>query len=237
MAELLRQFEVDEDKMQVLAQCMDAYGVGGPDAEWPNNMISRHAVVYGNGAIARRGEPVIFATDPDELALCERLSAEAKAIVGEAEVGLGSESGDPFHPFFIAADEAIARPVKIDEALIRSRFGSTIFPPATIEAEPLREGAEWWKQVLDDVDQMEQEGEDNTDGLLPWLTLFKWFRAQPEFVDTALVLIGEYGHLSALGQDEMPPGTEMAGSVLPRLALGLTRGGSLCGLFGWSVQT
>ncbi len=36
---------------------------------------------------------------------------------------------------------------------------------------------------------------------------------------------------------EYPPGTELTGCVLPRLALGLTRSGSLVGLFGSSVQT
>ena len=34
-----------------------------------------------------------------------------------------------------------------------------------------------------------------------------------------------------------PPGTEITGCVLPRLALGLTAQGSLVGLFGYSVQT
>jgi hypothetical protein len=38
-------------------------------------------------------------------------------------------------------------------------------------------------------------------------------------------------------KDELPAGTEISGCVLPRLALGLTRQGSLAGLFGYSVQT
>ncbi len=229
MAELLRQFVLDEAKRQVLAEC--SYGVGGLEAEWPNNMLSTRSVVYGNGAIARRGEPLVFATDPDEMSLCERLSAEAKSVAGEMEVGMGSEAGDPFHPFFIAADEAVDVPEKISQALIRARFGGTIFPQAIITVEPLRGAGAWWLSIKD------MEDEENPNYLEPWQAMIAWFGGRAEFIDTAFVCVGESSLLMALSPDEMPPGTVIAPCVLPRLALGLTRRGSLCGLFGWSVQT
>jgi hypothetical protein len=237
MAELLRQFEPDTAKLQVLAECMDNYGIGDESAEWPNNIISRRAVVYGNGQIARRGEPVIFATDPDELALCEQLAQDAKSIAGEMEVGMGSESGDPFYAFFIAGDEATARPEAIDEALIRARFGGTIFPSATILVEPLRESGVWWNEVDRGDEGQAEDGVDYQEELRPWRVLIAWFNGRAEFVDTAFVCIGDYNALMELGEDDLPPGTEMTASVLPRLMLGLTRGGNVCGLFGWVVQT
>lgn len=237
MGTILTHFELDAGKAQVLAECMESYGVGDSQAEWPNNILSTRTVVYHCGTIARRGEPVSFAVDSDELALCERLSSEAKAVAGEAEVGLGSESGDPFHPFFIAANAHAEKPTRIRGELIRARFGGTIFPLATIEIEPLRADAEWWRLTLEDADESEDSGEELEDFLGAWPALFAWFGQQQDFVDTAMVSIGNYSALLDLDESKAPSGTEMAGSVLPRLPLGLTRGGSLCGLFGWSVQT
>jgi hypothetical protein len=54
----------------------------------------------------------------------------------------------------------------------------------------------------------------------------------------AFIRIGDFDALHALESKRCyPKGTEMPGSVLPRLAVGLTRSGSLVGLFGYSVQT
>ncbi|HYF63302.1 MAG TPA: hypothetical protein VD886_10845, partial [Herpetosiphonaceae bacterium] len=61
--------------------------------------------------------------------------------------------------------------------------------------------------------------------------------ARPEFKDTAFVRIGDYRDLHEVDPRLYPPGTELVGCALPRLALGLTHGGSLAGLFGVSVQT
>ena len=80
------------------------------------------------------------------------------------------------------------------------------------------------------------------------------------FADAGLVMIGEYGHLHALRDEQFhwkeqlgpapgrqepapppevpfPPETRLVPGVLPRLVVGLTRGGSLAGLFGFTVQT
>ena len=43
-------------------------------------------------------------------------------------VGMGSEADDTFFEFFIVANVDDPIPAKIDETLIRSKFGNTIFP-------------------------------------------------------------------------------------------------------------
>jgi hypothetical protein len=227
----LTRFEPDPERLAVIRECMEHYDVGDPSAEWPNNLISRRAVVYASGHIAREGDPVRNAVDPDELALCRRLSAEVAGLMAGFSVGMGSESGDEFRGFFIAGSVAAPAPTGIDEALIRSRFGGTIFPPATITVEPLAEGTDWWAAV-------EQDGsESEADYFVPWRAMIRWFGERPEFVSTAFVQIGDRGALWDLPREQWPEGTEITGCVLPRLAVGLTHGGSLVGLFGHTVQT
>jgi hypothetical protein len=55
-------------------------------------------------------------------------------------------------------------------------------------------------------------------------------------MDRAFVRIGD-DDLCLSDEDSWPKGTELTGSVLPRLALGLTCKGSLAGLFGYVVYT
>lgn len=224
-------FAPDPERLAVIRECMEHYDVGDPDAEWPNNLISRRAVVFGSGLIARQSDEVRHAVDPDELALCRRLAAEVAGLMAGVSVGMGSESGDEFRGFFIAGSVGEPVPPGIDEALIRSRFGGTIFPPATISVEPLAEGSDWWAEVEQDGSESEAEY------FVPWRSMIRWFRERPEFASTAFVRIGDRGALWELPREEWPAGTEITGCVLPRLAVGLTRGGSLVGLFGHSVKT
>jgi hypothetical protein len=159
---------------------------------------------------------------------------------------MGSESSDTFRPFFITVnvDDTIAD--RIDEALVRSKFGDTIFPPATITVEPLAEEGTWWSEVLydaggdEDREKLEEYGirvVEPEEYLHPWRALIKWFQEQPAFKDTAFVRIGDRDALWDLDESQYPAGTELTPSVLPRLAFGLTTQGSLVGLFGFSVQT
>ena len=67
--------------------------------------------------------------------------------------------------------------------------------------------------------------------------MIRWFQGRSEFIDTAFVQIGNRGALEKVPDEKYPPGTHMFGCVLPRLALGLTAGGSLIGLFGYVVHT
>src|SRR5262249_47133033 len=114
------------------------------------NILSRHTVIYGSGAIARGGQPVRHNVDPAELQLCKRLAAEARTQMRGVAVGMGSEGCDEFQEFFAAANADDPIPQRIDEELIRERFGGTIFPLATVTVEPLKEAGRWWKWVVDD---------------------------------------------------------------------------------------
>src|SRR5438046_479855 len=129
-------FEPDPAGLAVLGACVGQPG-DNPASEWSANVLSRRTVVYGSGAIARRGDPVRHHVDPDELALCRRLAAEASGLLDGIDTGLGSESALHFRGFFMAANADEPVPPRIDPALIRARFGGTIFPLATITVEPL----------------------------------------------------------------------------------------------------
>ena len=247
---MITHFDPDPDRFAVLRPCIESGACGDPDAEWPNNMLSRDAVIYGSGAIARRGQPVRHNVDPSELALCQRLAGEARAQMRGVAVGMGSEGYDEFQEFFAAANVDDPVPQRLDEGLIRARFGGTIFPLATITVEPLTEGGRWWRWVEDDgiaraegsatgpADQDEEHRARFLEGYLrPWRALTAWFNKQPELKDSAFVMIGDYDALHALGRSEFPRGTVVVPCALPRLALGLTKKGSLAGLFGFVVQT
>jgi hypothetical protein len=230
MPPLLTQFASSPSKLAILAPCMDPDGFDDEDAEWRNNLLSARTVVYESGVIARRGETVHHAVDPAELALCSELAGEAAAITKGASVGMGSESSASFAEFFVTANADAPRPTRIDEDFVRRAFGGTIFPPATVTVEPLKETGVWWSEVLAD-------GDGQPDAYFaPWRTLMAWF-AHQDFVDSAFVRIGDYGALLALDRASYPEGTDSPGCVFPRLAVGLTRGGSLAGLFGYVVQT
>jgi hypothetical protein len=222
----------DPARLAVIQECMENYDIGEANAEWPNNIISRHTVVYSDGTIARRNDAVSHAVDADELTLCERLSGEIVEIMSGVSIGMGSESDDTFNGFFIAAPVGSLPPSRIDEPLIRSRFGDTLFPPVTITVEPFSEEAPWWKEDILFHGEEEIEPED----LIPWRSMNRWFNSQSAFVDRAFVRIGD-DELYRTDEDIWPNGTELTGSVLPRLALGLTHKGSLVGLFGYVVYT
>ena len=230
----LTQFEPDPERLAIIRWWVDqeAFQSCEPLAEWPLNIISRQAVVYGSGHIAREGDSVHLAVDPEELDLCRRLSAEIAELMAGVEVGMGSESSDEFRGFFIAGSVIESAPLSIDEELIRSRFGGTIFPPATISVEPLAEGTEWWTVVEDFYSDP-----GDVDDLVPWRSMIHWFQDRPEFTTTAFVRIGDEPELWNLPEDQWPPGTEMTPAALPRLAVGLTPEGSLIGLLGYVVYT
>jgi hypothetical protein len=192
--------------------------------DWPGNMLSKRIVVYGDGTIARQGEPVRFAVDPGELALVRRLSAEAEAVVRGLRIAGGSADFE-FRPFYSTASEGAAVPARIDSELIQARFGGTIFPQAEVAVEPLAEAGDWW-----DVFEQVYEGEPD---LERWRELVRWFQTQQEFVDAAFVRIGDNLE-NAAGLPDAPD-VEAFGVNMPRLAIGLTRKGSLAGLAGCVV--
>lgn len=222
---------LDPALLAVIADCTNTWDCGDDDADWPNNIISRHAVVYNDGTIARHTDKVTHQYDPAELERCLRVSQEAERVMQGVEIGMGSEATSYYVPFFIAAREASAKPRKIDEDLIRAYFGDTIFPLANIAVEPFAENTAWWQDVSTDG------VESGPEYFTPWKALCAWFTQQSAFIDTAFVSIGEWEQLNDLPEDAYPPGTILTPSSLPRLPLGLTENGSLIGLFGYTVQT
>ena len=166
-------FELDDDRLSVISECMENYDVGESDAEWPNNIISRRTVVYGSGVMAREGEQVRHAVDPDELATCRRLSEEAAVVMDGVEVGMGSNRSCYFRGFFIVANVDELAPSSITTDLIRAKFGGTLFPPVKITVEPLVERGTWWSEVKRDVSGVAKH-------LIPWRSMIDWFRNQSE---------------------------------------------------------
>jgi hypothetical protein len=227
MDEIITHFGIDEERLTIFKPCMENYGVGSNDEEWPHNIISNQAVVYQNGVIARRNSLVSHAVNFTELVLCKTLAAEAESMMSGVSVGMGSESSDAFHQFFIAANVNESIPSKIDEGLIRAKFGGTIFPLATLTIEPLKKSGVWWSEV-------KYDGSESTpEYFTPWKSMIKWFNHRSEFIDTAFIRIGDSDKLFWLGLER----NILPGCVLPRRVLGLTQNGSLVGLFGISVQT
>src|SRR5882724_8050831 len=109
-------FDPDPERFALLRECTENYDVGNSESEWPNNILSRKTVAYGSGRIARQGDPVRHNVDPEELALCRRLSTEAAELMAGVDVGMGSESGDSIRAFYIAANADDPVPEAIDEA-------------------------------------------------------------------------------------------------------------------------
>ena len=151
---------------------------------------------------------------------------------------MGSEGHDEFQEFFVAANFDDLVPQRIDDGLVRARFGGTIFPSATVTVEPLQEGGQWWRWVMADgvssheaaysgsEDRFEEDRAAYLEDYLgPWRALVPWFHGQPELKDAAFVMIGDYDALHALDRSEFPPGTVLVPCALPRLALGLTAAG------------
>lgn len=254
-ASAITHFEPDAARRAPLEPCIDPGADpirrAEPGAEWPANLLSLKTVAFGSGRVAREGDSVIHDVDPAELELCRRLAGEAVSLLaGKVDGGLGTEGDLPFDPFWIAANRGEAA-AKIDEALIRARFGGTIYPAARVDIQPLAEGAEWWSDVLmcaeetADVQAMRSDDEDEDPApffeafVSVWRDMVNWFRERPEFVDAAFVAIGDYDHQLDLDRehDPLPNGAVCPPTNYPRLFVGLTQGGSLVGIVTYVVQT
>jgi hypothetical protein len=116
--------------------------------EWIGDTLSYKPVVYGSGRIARAGDPVRHNVDPDELARCRSLAAEAQSL---RPPDLPSEGDFEWYQFFIAANLDDPAPERIDEAVVRERFGGTILPIIQILISPIREGSLWWDKNMYDI--------------------------------------------------------------------------------------
>lgn len=243
---------------RIFSACCDPYGCGDPAlSEWPNNVLSIHTHVYDSGVIARPTDSIVHRVDPDELARCERLAAAAASIMGSHPVGMKSEGGEPFYPYFQvvsvdAAGAAPGPPKSVDAALVRKLFGNTIAPFDHVFVEPFEEGCFAWREMQADLGDDEDDDDDDPDPeddesiereqvLGRWRELIRFFHESDELVHPSFAAIGFYEYkapreASVLDASE-PPGVEMKGSCLPRMPFAFTRAGSLVGLFGHVVWT
>jgi hypothetical protein len=216
-AATVRDCWIDTHRLAAIAGAMYNYGINKPDKDWPHNCLSIRTVAYTCGALCRAGDALEHNHDRAELERCSRLSAEVAQLMAGMELGMGSEGGSCFHPFFVAAN--VGTSAALDPDHIRSAFGGVIYPLAQIVVEPLEESGSWWQEVLHDWG-----GDEAT--LARWRAMIRWFREQPDFSASAFVMIGE----DPLGGDNW-------GCVFPRLALGLTKGASLVGTGDCVVHT
>lgn len=221
--------KISLERTQIISECMQNYDVGSEQDEWPNNIISKQTVVYNDGSISTKNKPLQHTINHDELVLCQKLSLEIENLMQDTEVGMGSNSGDYFQNFYIVQSQAIST-CHITPELIRDYFADTIFPLATITTEPLATNTTWWQNVEDDGE------ESSPDYFHMWHNMMQWFKSQKDFIDCAFVRIGDADLLEQIDSDHYPNGTVITGCVLPRLAIGLTKNGSLCGLFGFVVH-
>ncbi len=203
-----------------------------PDQEWANCSISQRAVAYSCGAIGRQGDVVEHDHDPEELAQCRRLSAQAAKLMEGVVVGMGSSGvNDFFAPFYVAACRGAKRPSKLDEDWLRRAFGGTIYPGLKIRIEPLKERGEWWTMVReylvenDDAMDDEEAYEEGKAELIRWQRMVQWFREEKDLHACSFVTM--YAAERRL---------DWTCCDFPYLALGITQAGSLVGIWGRYVD-
>lgn len=238
--------EIDLDRFLVIAYCMETYGMEyrAPEDEWVWNVISRQAVAYSCGAICREGDSFPHNHDPDEIERCKVLSAEAAKIMAAHHIHEADEECHSLLPFYVAANEGVFTPKILNEETIRSAFGGTIYPFATVVVEPLHD----WVRAKEKefVDYLEEDGypEDDDewtyeyDYVKSWRTLTTWFHQQPDLTDASFISIDI--HPDAYQKDPQRQGAlnqHNGGCVFPRLAIALTPSGSLVGIGSCVVHT
>jgi hypothetical protein len=204
---------------------MENYDIGGPDEDWPNNVISTGTVAYSCGALHRPGEPKpVHNHLAEELRLCRSLAEEAAQLMEGVAVGMGSAASDCFAPFFVTASEGAPVPEAITEHLVRRVFGGSIKPGAGIIIEPPDEASSWWPAVLAFYEPDEEEGISFEEEIGRWRVMMEWFRRHPVLRHPRFVSLGSRRD------------ADKRGCVYPRLVLGLTPRGSLAGICGYVVH-
>lgn len=230
--------KLDEEKRRILWPCMahdwmlesardyvEFDPFLDPDG-FPFSCLSKQTVVYSCGRIARRDDLVAHNHPAGEQALCRRLATQANNAMSGLEVGMGSEGTpidgvDTFSPFYITANRDDTRPDTLNEDVVRQAFGDVIAPGCRIWVEPLVEEGEWWESVLHWYSDSEEDYV--APRLAQWRRMIAWFHRQKDFRESAFLMIGN--------------SPEDGGACFPRLAVGVTKAGSLAGIAGAVVHT
>ena len=226
---MINNCSIDLERTSILLECMgmrngrDSCTI---DREFTWNVISKKAVAYSCGMIAREGEQLIHNHYSSEIELCKKLSKEASDIM-TGKVMIDDEGDHAFSPFFIAANKDSPIPEAITEELVRSAFNDTIYPAVEILVEPLTEDTEWWDTVRECAYGLYEE---EADYISCWRSVISWFNGQPKLQSSAFVTIGQ----EAIGDAYSGGGS---GCVFPRLVVGLSERGSLIGIFTCVTHT
>lgn len=222
---------VDAEKFAMLAECTETYAMEyrDPENEWVWNLFSRKTVVYSCGSIGREGEILNHNHRPAEIELCQQLAQEAAAIMDGQLINLGDEGEHGFSPFYVVANDGQDIPELVTEEVIRSAFGGTIYPDAKITIEPLEKPKDLWIEAVDlyGMDELSSEA------IRHWEDLASWFRSQASLQHAAFVSVDTDDAIEGKRGADLYNG----GCVLPRLAVGLTKQGSLVGVFSCVVYS
>jgi hypothetical protein len=221
---------VDAEKFAMLAECTETYGMENrdPENEWVWNLISRKTVVYSCGLISRAGEILEHNHHRAEMELCQQLAQAAAAIMDGQMIDLGDEGEHTFSPFYVVANDKQDVPGSVTEEVIRSAFGGSIYPDAKITIEPLEKPKDLCMEAIDSYDM-----DEFSEAIRHWEELTTWFRSQPSLHQAVFVSIDTDSNI----EDEKGLDLYNGGCVLPRLAVGLTKQGSLVGVFSCVVYT
>jgi hypothetical protein len=114
------------------------------EGPWRYGILATDTVVYTSGRIARAGEKIRHDVDPEEFERCQTL---ARGALWTCVPPLASEGEFGWEPFFVAADRDWPIPERIDESLIRDRFGGTILPVAPFAISPIDDSGPWWAEI------------------------------------------------------------------------------------------
>jgi hypothetical protein len=212
-------------RLAPIRECMENYGIGDPDEDWPNNVISTGTVAYSCGALYRPGEPKpVHNHLAEELQLCRSIAEDAARLMAGVAVGMGSAASDCFAPFFVTASDGMPVPQDITEELIRHVFGGSIKPAAGISVELADETSSWWPAVLDFYEPDEEADISFDEEIGQWRAMMEWFRNHTVLRQPRFVSIGSRRD------------ADRRGCVYPRLVVGLTPRGSVVGLCGYVVH-
>lgn len=107
----------DSSRLAVFQECLETYGMESKNAEseWPWNVLSKVTVAYTCGQFGRRGEATDHRHDPAEFVRCQQLAAEVTSIMQGADIGMGSNDGNPFRPYYRVANIDNAVPENVTE--------------------------------------------------------------------------------------------------------------------------
>jgi hypothetical protein len=222
---------VDTEKFVMLAECTETYGMEhrDPENEWVWNLISRKTVVYSCGSIGREGVILEHNHHQAEIELCQQLAQEAAAIMEGQIIDLGDEGEHGFSPFYVVANDGQDIAVLVTEEVIRSAFGGAIYPDAKITIEPLEKPKDLCLEAVD----LYGMDEYTSNAIKHWEELATWFQSQSRLQQAVFVSIDT----DSTVEDKKGLDLYNGGCVLPRLAVGLTKQGSLVGVFSCVVYT